>query len=90
MGAHMKTTIELSDALFSSAKALASTRHTTLRALVEDGLRRVLADSQTKAPPAFKLRDARVRGQAMHVADPRQWHQMEEEHELQRLAKPQA
>jgi hypothetical protein len=82
----MKTTIELSDALFSSAKALASTRKTTLRALMEEGLRRVLADSQAKAKPAFKLQDARVRGQEMLVADPRQWQQMEEEHVLQRLS----
>ena len=46
MGTHMKTTIELSDALFHSAKELASKSQTTMRALVEEGLRRVLNDAQ--------------------------------------------
>jgi copper homeostasis protein CutC len=46
MGDHMKTTIELSDALFHSAKELTSKSHTTIRALVEAGLRRVLNDAQ--------------------------------------------
>ncbi len=88
MGTHMKTTIELSDSLFSSAKELAQARQTTFRALVEEGLRRVLSDSQTKARPAFKLKDARVRGTEMLVADARRWQQMEEEHVIARVIKP--
>lgn len=40
MGAHMKTTIEISDALFATAKEVAHSRQTTLRALIEEGLRR--------------------------------------------------
>ncbi len=84
----MKTTIELSDALFSSAKELAQTRQTTLRALVEEGLRRVLSDAQARSRPAFKLKDARVRGKHMLVADPRHWQQMEEEHVIARVTKP--
>ena len=39
MGTHMKTTIELSDALLEAAKRLAQSRGTTLRAVVEEGLR---------------------------------------------------
>jgi hypothetical protein len=88
MGSHMKTTIEMSDALFSSAKQHALQSHTTLRALVEEGLRRVLADSHAKAKPAFKLKNASVRGKDMLVSDPRQWHQMEEEHVSRRVMKP--
>ena len=48
MGTHMKTTIEISDALFASAKRFAQQRQTTMRALVEDGLRRVLNDSKAQ------------------------------------------
>jgi Bacterial antitoxin of type II TA system, VapB len=84
----MKTTIEVSDALFNSAKALAQNRHTTLRALVEEGLRRVLSESQAKAKPAFKLQDASVQGAEILISDPRRWQQMEEEHVAARSMKP--
>ena len=90
MGTHMKTTIDLSDALFNSAKALAQQRRTTLRAVVEEGLRRVLRDSPTKAKPAFKLADARVHGKTALAPDPRAWRQMEEDHVASRVMKPQA
>ncbi len=90
MGTHMKTTLDISDPLFNSAKALAQQSHTTLRALVEEGLRRVLSDSPAKAKPAFKLKDASVRGQPVLIADPRQWQQMEEDHVAARVMKPQA
>ena len=84
----MKTTIELPETLFNSVKELAQTRQTTLRALVEEGLLRVLSDSQAKAKPAFKLKDARVRGKEMLVADTRRWQQMEEEHVIARVTNP--
>ncbi len=80
MGTHMKTTIELSDALFHSAKELASKSQTTMRALVEEGLRRVLNDAQAKTKPAFKLKDASVRGGEMLISDSRKWQQLEDEH----------
>ena len=47
----MKTTIELSDDLFFEAKRLALSRRTTLRALVESGLRRELAGSGSSPHP---------------------------------------
>ena len=84
----MKITIEISDGLFKAAKALAQVRHTTLRTLVEEGLRRVLNDAQLTSKPAFRLKDARVHGQAMLVTDSREWQQMEDEHVLARLAQP--
>ena len=87
MGAHMKTTIDVSDALFNSAKALAQQNQTTLRALVEEGLRRVLADSQARAKPAFKLSNASVRGRDILIADPRRWQQLEEDHVIARVIK---
>jgi Arc/MetJ family transcription regulator len=60
MGTLMKTTIEISDALFDAAKRHAKEDGTTLRALVEEGLRTVL-DSRPEAD-AFTLRDASVEG----------------------------
>jgi len=73
MGGLMKITIEVADALFKSAKQLAQRNQTTLRALIEDGLRRVLNDPPVKTKPAFKLQDASVRGKEMLVTDPRRW-----------------
>ncbi len=60
MGILMKTTIEISDALFVAAKRHATERGTTLRALVEEGMRTVL-DSRREAD-AFTLRDASIEG----------------------------
>lgn len=88
MGVFMKTTIEVSDALFASAKSFAQQRQTTMRALVEDGLRRVLSDSQAKIKPAFKLKDMSVHGKKMLISDPRRWQQMEEDHVATRTVKP--
>jgi len=51
----MKTTIELPDALFAAAKEQAVRDGTTLRALVETGLRQVL-DQRARAG-SFQLRD---------------------------------
>jgi len=56
----MKTTIEIAGPLFEEAKAVADREHTTLRALVEEGLRAVLASKTTAKP--FKLRDASFKG----------------------------
>jgi len=61
---HMKTTVEISPALLARAKKLAAQRQTTLRALIEAGLRHVLAqESQRRAP--YRLPDARVNGQGV-------------------------
>ncbi|MFZ4623256.1 MAG: hypothetical protein ACOYNF_03365 [Rhodoferax sp.] len=83
----MKTTIEVSDALFVSAKNLAQQSQTTLRALVEEGLRRVLNDAQTTAKPAFKLKDARVHGQEVLLPDPHDWQQLEQDQTIARFTK---
>ena len=56
----MKTTIDIADGLLAQARQQAQQQGTTLRALVEQGLRHVLDDS---APPhGFKLRKASFGG----------------------------
>jgi hypothetical protein len=63
MGTHMKTTVEISGPLLERAKRLAARESTTLRELVEAGLRHVLRERQQTS--AFALRDARVRGRGL-------------------------
>lgn len=62
----MKTTIDLSDALFTAAKAHAARHDTTLRALIEQSLARTLREA--KSVPAFKLKQAGVRGKGLTPA----------------------
>jgi len=59
----MKTTVEIADSLVASAKQLAARKGTTLRALVEAGLRRVLEDYERGKP--FRLRDASFTGRGL-------------------------
>ena len=63
MGTHMKTTIEISDALLEAAKRQAGDRGTTLRALVEEGLRTVLEADPSST--SFTLRDASATGHGL-------------------------
>jgi len=57
----MKTTIDIADPLLDEARKLAAREGTTLRALVERGLRHVLSGGKRTRRP-FKLRDASVKG----------------------------
>jgi hypothetical protein len=63
MVTHMKTTIEIATPLLERAKRLAARENTTLRELVEAGLRRVLEERKSRQP--FVLRDARVGGKGL-------------------------
>ena len=56
----MKTTIEIADTLLKEARRVAVRERTTVRALVEEGLRRVVAERNH--PSAFRLRRATFRG----------------------------
>lgn len=52
----MKTTVEIPDALLRAARKVAAEEDTTVRALIEEGLRRAL--EQRQAGSRFRLRDA--------------------------------
>lgn len=64
MGTHMKTTVEISDALLSATKKLAQKEQTTVRALIEEGLRDTLG--KRVAPRPFRLRRASFKGKGLH------------------------
>lgn len=61
----MKTTIDISDALFQEARQLAEREGVTFRALVERGLYRVLSEKKAGAP--FRLRRASFKGKGLQA-----------------------
>ena len=62
----MKTTIDISDALFNEAKRRAARNGLTLRALIEQSLRQTF--KSVDDPAAFQPRDARVKGKGLTTA----------------------
>lgn len=58
MGSRMKTTVELPDALLIAAKKTAAADRTTLRAILERGLRRELKE---RRHPAARAAGRRIR-----------------------------
>jgi len=61
----MKTTIEISDSLLDEAKKLAAKEGTTVRAYVEQGLRRIVAER--KSHSVFRLRKATFKGNGLQA-----------------------
>jgi len=61
----MKTTVEISDSLLKQVRSLATQENTTVRALVEEGLRRLTSERQRSKP--FKLRKVSVRGKGLQL-----------------------
>jgi Arc/MetJ family transcription regulator len=59
----MKTTIEISDSLLDEAKKLAAKEGTTVRAFVEQGLRKVVAERKSRG--VFRLRKAAFKGKGI-------------------------
>jgi hypothetical protein len=55
----MKTTFDIADPLLREARRLAAREGTTLRELVEQGLRKVVAERKQKLP--FQLRKASIK-----------------------------
>jgi Bacterial antitoxin of type II TA system, VapB len=63
MVAHMKTTVEISDELLDEARKVASRERTTVRALIEAGLRKEVRERRRSKP--FRLRRATFRGRGL-------------------------
>lgn len=57
----MKTTVQISDGLFNEARR----EHTTLEALIEEGLRRLISDRTGKE--SFHLRKESLKGQGLQA-----------------------
>lgn len=66
MVSHMKTTVDIPDDLFEHAKELARRDRSTLRELIEAGLRHEIRQRETRE--RFRLRKASFRGEGL---DPR-------------------
>jgi hypothetical protein len=66
----MKTTIHIADSLFEEARKLARQERTTLKALVDEGLRKVVAERRGRKSGPFKLRKASFKGRGLqpHLA----------------------
>lgn len=62
----MRTTVDISDPLLKRVRRLMKKRGVTLRALVEEGLERVLEDEAPRA--GYRLRDASFDGEAGFAA----------------------
>jgi CRISPR/Cas system-associated protein Csm6 len=77
MVSNMKTTIQIPDRLFEEARKLAHRERTTLKTLVEEGLRRIV--SEHKRRDHFRLRKASFKGNGLqpHLAGA-SWDQIRE------------
>jgi hypothetical protein len=64
----MKTTVEIPDSLFEEARKAAHRDRTTLKVLVEEGLRKILSDRKRRK--GFRLRKATFKGNGLqpHLA----------------------
>ncbi|MBI2317174.1 MAG: DUF2191 domain-containing protein [Betaproteobacteria bacterium] len=63
MGSHMKTTVEISDALLSEARKVARREGTTVKILIEQGLRHAVSQRKLRRP--FRLRKATFKGKGL-------------------------
>ena len=64
MVTHMKTTLEISDAVLRQAKQIAAKEKTTLKSLVEEGLRQLLKNRKRRGE--FALRNASFKGKGLN------------------------
>ena len=62
MVTHMKTTIDIADALYEQARCAARERGVTIRTLVEEGLRKEL---ESPPAPRRQMRDFSVGGEGL-------------------------
>jgi CRISPR/Cas system-associated protein Csm6 len=64
----MKTTVQIPDSIFEEARKIAQHEKTTMKALIQEGLRRII--SERKRRGLFKLRKATFKGNGLqpHLA----------------------
>lgn len=60
---HMKTTVEIPDPILAQVRKVAAQEGTTVRALIEEGLRKVLGERATEGE--FRLRKASFKGKGL-------------------------
>lgn len=65
MVTHMKTTVEIADALLAEVRRTAERRGVTLRTLIEEGLRHAVKTSARRQ--RFILRDASFKGEGLQA-----------------------
>ncbi len=63
MGTHMKTTVEIAAALIDEARKVAARDGTTIRNLIEEGLRHAIAERRRRG--RFTLRKATFKGKGL-------------------------
>ena len=61
----MKTTIHIDDRLLEEAKRIASQEHTTIKTLIEEGLRKIISEKKKKS--RFHLRKASFKGKGLQT-----------------------
>jgi hypothetical protein len=61
----MKTTVDIPQSLLDEAKRLAANNRTTVKALIEEGLRRVIGEH--KRTRKFRLRKATFKGEGLQA-----------------------
>lgn len=61
----MKTTVDIPQSLLADAKKLATKNRTTVKALIEEGLRKVIDDQQRSGD--FRLRKASFKGKGLQA-----------------------
>ena len=60
---NMKTTVQIPDSIFEEVRKIAHNERTTLKALMQEGLRRII--SERKRRGRFKLRKATFKGNGL-------------------------
>jgi len=61
----MKTTVDISDALFHRAKKLAAEQHQTLKAIIDSALRQYLDSASPVGNARFRLRKHPFKGRGL-------------------------
>lgn len=71
----MKTTVEIADVVFHEARRVAAARSVTMRQIIENGLRKVIAEAS--APFPFRLQDGSFGGEGL--VQPMTWDEIRDE-----------